>query len=85
MKHVIFLIFLSCCTASQRNWKENTYIDVSTGGTTTSVKDTFLSTGLSYPVTKNLWGSVGVWSDFVTSWGPYWGLSYSWAPFAKGE
>jgi len=81
VKWLLLTVLLLGCTASQRDWRQNTYIDVSAGGDTARPEDSFISSGINYPVVGELWGTVGAWSSMYGEWGPYWGLSYAWAPF----
>jgi len=83
---VLFCIvsLLVSCTPAQQDWRNNLYADVSVGGDQYK-ESTVVSTGLSYPLVWNVWGTMGMWSDFYGAYGPYWGLSYAWAPFAGGN
>lgn len=49
------------------------------------VEDAIVSTGINYPLIGKVWGTVGMWSDFYGEWGPYWGVTYAWAPFKKDK
>ena len=88
MKSILFatisLLFLLSCTAQQRNWRDNTYLDIA-AGVTKHYEETTTSAGVSYPIWSEIWGTVGLWNDFYGNWGEYWGISYAWAPFAKEE
>jgi len=83
MKYLVLaFVLLMGCTAQQRNWRDNTYFDVSAGGGI-EVQATTTSIGVNYPLLGKLWFTAGVWKDLSGEHGPYWGLSYSWAPFTK--
>lgn len=81
---ILMAFFLASCTAAQKDWRNNLYFDISAGGDQ-EYKSTVTSAGVSYPLVWDVWATVGVWNDFYGTVGPYWGLSYAWAPFAKEE
>jgi len=79
---LLLIVLMTGCTSQHKNWKNNTYFDVSVGGEF-KIRSTTTSVGVNYPLIGKLWVTTGVWKDLSGGFGPYWGVSYSWAPFAK--
>lgn len=78
----LVLLLLLACTPAQRDWRNSLYVDTSLAGTD-DVEATTMNVGISYPLLGNLWGSMGGWTDIDGNIGPYWGMNYSFAPFAQ--
>lgn len=80
---LIVLVSLAACTPAQRDWRNNTSVDLGAGGITTEIQNTSTYIGASYYYDYGFSASLGVWNDYFGGIGPYWGIGYSWVPFEK--
>lgn len=80
---VIALSSLLSCSATQKNWRGNTSIDVGIGGESVNPKYSYPYVGASYYLDYGFSASLGAWTSFNGNVGPYWGANWSFMPFEK--